>query len=109
METQNAVTGLGSVLGDFGEPIHNTYDAVKQLRQTWNDQLVWPLTELPERYLRGRPSVLLNLRCQCNEQVNNGQACVSQMRRNDFEGEFHDTRRVADDERMVFIGDVHFV
>ena len=51
---------LNSQLGELG---NHASDEVCQLLQGWDNRLVFPLSELHERYRRGRLQILLDLLC----------------------------------------------
>ena len=47
------------VLGEVSESHDNVSHVVRELRQSWDNRLVLPLTKLPERYVRGDLGIVL--------------------------------------------------
>ena len=52
------------------------YDMVKELNQSWDDRLDCPPTELSERYLRGRLSVLIELSFEFGTELERAACCA---------------------------------
>ena len=69
----------------------------------------WPIAKLPERYIGGRLSILLNLRCKLGDKLVEWYALLSQVQGDDQGGKFDAALGIAQDKRLVFIRDVHLV
>jgi len=103
LDSGSALQQLALETGD------NTSDEVLKIKQAWDDRLVFPLSELPKRYVGGKLSILLKLACNIGgnraEIIGRITSCEFQQMRRDGEVKAESN----DDQLSVFVDAVHVV
>ena len=90
------------------ESLDDLLDVPRELFELWDNRLGYPPAEIPERYLRSDPAILIEVSYRIGGQSLLKQK-VSVHISHDIEGRFDMSARLRDNKFAVFVGNVHFV
>lgn len=103
----------GSSSEFISENTDDLADIIKQLRESWNNRLSFPLSKLPECYLRGDLTILFH--CSAHSGIFRGGKFALSIER-DLSGNLghrgrknHESARINDDKLPVLIESIHVV